>query len=455
MPNVYLLINLTVSVALLGLGLTVMLKNSKSELNRIFSLFATFISIWIIANYISDNIHYPAHTSVIANYLVFFFSYLSGVYLLRFTITLANNSKAKRYFRIVYIPLLLIGITALTPLVVSGVKLQGATYAVKFGSLAWLYFTTLALLVAAVISVLIIDIRNSIGGQRARLKVLFLSLCWTLPFLILAEFIIPVSTGWFGLSNIGILPMLILVYGLFYSIVRHRLFDLRLVAVRSLAYIVTLGILSATYGLFSYYITKLVPILHNNSDGVLLQIVLIVVVVLIYSPAKSSFNKLTNKLFYRDAYDPQLFLDQLNQTIVANIELEKLLKTCSQIIANNIKADYCLFVIKEAGLNNVRISGTIKKSFSYEDITKTRHLTPHLGVNVITADYLPPESERLKELLVKNDIAVLARLVPAATSAKTGSEELGYIMLGQKRSGNSYNVTRHTATRVLSLMSWL
>jgi hypothetical protein len=217
MPNVYLLIDLVVSIALLGLGLTVMLKNSKSELNRIFPLFATCISIWILANYVSNDTKVSPHVATVATYILFFFSYGSAIYLLRFAVTLANNIRAKWFLGRAYLPLLLIGLTALTPLVVAGVKLQGGVYGVQFGPLSWLYFTILVSLVFATIYLLVRDIRRSSGDQKARLKVLFLSLCLTLPFLLLAEFILPVSTGWFGLSNIGILPMLILVYGLFYG----------------------------------------------------------------------------------------------------------------------------------------------------------------------------------------------------------------------------------------------
>jgi len=438
MPNVYLLIDLVVSIALLGLGLTVMLKNSKSELNRIFSLFATCISIWILANYVSNDTKVSPHVATVATYILFFFSYGSAIYLLRFAVTLANNIRAKWFLGRAYLPLLLIGLTALTPLVVAGVKLQGGVYGVQFGPLSWLYFTILVSLVFATIYLLVRDIRRSSGDQKARLKVLFLSLCLTLPFLLLAEFILPVSTGWFGLSNIGILPMLILVYGLFYGIVRYRLFELRLVVVRSLAYVITLGVLLAFYGLLSYYLTKLIPRFHNNLEGVLLQIVLIVFVVLAYAPAKNIFNKLTNKLFYRDAYDPQIFLDQLNQALVANIELEKLLKTCSQIIAGNLKAEYCLFSIKEAGPGEVRVMGTIKKSFNESDVAKASRTIPNLDMNVIVTDYLPPGSDKLKSILLNNDISVLVRLVPAPADAKKGQEGLGYVILGQKRSGNAY-----------------
>jgi len=415
-----------------------MLKNSRSELNKIFSLFATCISIWILANYVSNDTKVSPHVATVATYILFFFSYGSAIFLLRFAVTLANNVKAKWFLRRAYLPLLLIGLTALTPLVVAGVKLQGSVYGVQFGPLSWLYFTALVLLVFATIYLLIRDIRRSGGDQKARLKVLFLSLCLTLPFLLLAEFILPVSTGWFGLSNIGILPMLILVYGLFYGIVRYRLFELRLIVVRSLAYVITLGILLAFYGLLSYYITKLIPRFHNNLEGVLLQIILIVFVVLAYAPAKNIFNKLTNRLFYRDAYDPQIFLDQLNQALVANIDLDKLLKICSQIISGNLKSEYCLFGIKESGLSEFIITGTSKKNFSGDDISKVRNITPHLGVNVIVTDYLPPESNKLKQILTNNNVAVLVRLLPVSSNTVRDKEGLGYIILGQKRSGNTY-----------------
>jgi signal transduction histidine kinase len=153
---------------------------------------------------------------------------------------------------------------------------------------------------------------------------------------------------------------------------------------------------------------------------------------------KKFFDRKTNQIFYQDAYDPQGFLDQLNQTLVSNIELEKLLKTCSQIIADNLKADYCMFGIKETGVRGIRTVGTVKKDFHPDDIARARKITPHLGTNVIVADYLPPEADKFKQILTKNDVAVVVRLVPEFARQKDGLEGLGYIILGQKRSGNMY-----------------
>ena len=247
MSDLYLIIDLLVVIALLGLGLTVLIKNSALELNRIFSTFVTFVSIWIIANYISNDIRNSPHTSTLASYFVFFFSYSSTLYLLRFSISMANDIRARRVFTKAAIPLTLIGLTAFTPLVVQGVQLQGQVYAVEFGPLTPLYGATLFGIIATTLWLLRKNIRRAEGNQKSRLQVLYKSLYLTFPILLMAQFILPAFTGWFGLTNLGILSMLIIVYGLYYGVIKHKLFDLRLIIVRALVYVVTFGTISIVY----------------------------------------------------------------------------------------------------------------------------------------------------------------------------------------------------------------
>src|SRR5690348_10913025 len=124
MPDIYLILDLLVVIALIGLALTVLLKDTSVHLNRIFAVFVVCISVWIVANYISNDIDFSARTAVIANYFVFSFSYGASVFLLRFGVALADDVWFRKVLRPIYPGLLLIALSGASPLVVSGAHLQ-------------------------------------------------------------------------------------------------------------------------------------------------------------------------------------------------------------------------------------------------------------------------------------------------------------------------------------------
>lgn len=437
MPDIYLLIDLLVVVALFSLAFVVLLRDSATLLNRVFAIFAVCIAIWIVANYISNDVSLSARVATIANYFVFGFSFGSAVYLLRFGIALAEDDRAQRLFVRIRLLLLLVAIVAFTPLVVAGVARQGDVYAVIFGPLSWVYFIALIAITAWVPYLLFRNIKRSHGDQKKRLEVIFVSLCLALPFLILTEAILPAVTGWFGLTNIGVLPMLILVAGLYYSAARHRLFSLRLIVVRALAYVATLGVILTIYGLVSYYGTNVVETVHGKFLGTILQALLVVVAVVTYRPLKKYFDKVTNSLFYRDAYEPQVLMDNLNQALVNNIELHSLLQSASRVIADNLKAQHCSFVIITNDSQHVRNVGTAKLDITKSDVEALSELVKSVSHNVVVAENLSQRESRLRRLMGKLDAAVVACIIPEASNGRGGLRE-AYILLGQKQSGNIY-----------------
>jgi hypothetical protein len=152
MQDFYLVLNWLVSIALLSLGVAALLKNRILALNRVFALFTVTIGVWIMASYISNDVKNSPHASVIGNYFVFLFSYISGYLLAWFAINLAGDAKAGHRLKAFSVPLLLVAVTTCTPLVVAGAKRQGSVYAVQFGPLVVLYFIGLvALLVTAMV----------------------------------------------------------------------------------------------------------------------------------------------------------------------------------------------------------------------------------------------------------------------------------------------------------------
>lgn len=434
MQDFYLIINWAVAISLLCLGLAALIKNSRLTLNRVFAFFTLSVSIWIVASYISNDVKNSPHVSVLGNYLVFLFSYISGYLLLWFAIVLAEDHKAAKRFRAFMIPILLAGAINCTSLVVAGAQRQGSVYAVKFGPLVLVYFTTLLASLIGALVILHKNIKRSSGDKKSHLVIVYKSMAIALPIILITEFILPALTGWFGLTNIGILPMAIPVVGLYYSVVKLKLFNLRMAVVRALAYILTITIIGVVYGALSYYLTTITYLPRNRAMQAVLDVLLIMVALNIYPPMLQGFRRLSNKLFYRDAYDPQTLLDEINKVLVADFELESLLRDSAEVISSHLRPAYAVFSIEETQHTAHRVVGTVGHPHLKADaLTFARHNKHAFQDSLIVADLLSDSQRKLRESLEGYDIAVIARL-----ALVKGAGDMGYLYIGPKKNGSHY-----------------
>lgn len=238
--------------------------------------------------------------------------------------------------------------------------------------------------------------------------------------------------GQAGIIWLGPLFTLMFAVAVTAAIVKHRLFDIRLYAVRSAAYILALFatalLFAASTVLFSTVLLD-TP-LKFNTIAVLTLITL--VVAFLFQPVKRFFDRITRHFFYKDAYDAQQFFNRFNQTLVENAELSKLLAATTDLTARTLKAEFCLVVLNSGKNDTPRVVGTQNKLFDHKDMVRGAHLLKRNETSVITTDYLQPD-DSLKTLLLKHDIALLAHL-------STGlRQDLGYIVLGSKKSGEAYS----------------
>jgi signal transduction histidine kinase len=242
--------------------------------------------------------------------------------------------------------------------------------------------------------------------------------------------------GNYRLIWIGPLCSTIYIFAVAYSIVKHKLFNIRLILARSLGYILAMVVLSSVYGFLVFGAAQLIFHVHLR---VTIQVTLSAATGLAafsFQSLKVKFNRATNSIFYRDAYEPQDLFDQLNKVLVSTLDLDKMLKESAVVIGNNLKSSYSVIGVKDGNRAGYRMAGTVEHEFSPSDIAMVRKLTPALRTTVIATDYLPDKYGKLKSILSKNDIALLVRLTQHPTQQEEG---IGYLVLGAKKSGNPYS----------------
>mgnify|MGYP001117967880 CR=1 FL=1 len=429
---------LLVGVLNLSVALIVLSRNARKALNIIFAIFGVAVALWtlgIAAFLYTDNANVALEWARLY--------YIAPLIIVATSVPFADVFPSGGRVKPLKLYLSLAGFIALTALITTTDFLfDGITYhswgkEVILNKVPYaLYSLYLAAAFLATLIPLYWRAKKERGMYRAQASVFFVGYLSSCILGVFFNLILP-GFGNYQLIWIGPSASTIYVVTTAYGIVRHKLFDVRLLAARAVGYILSIVALGVVYGVGAFGIaTAFLGVDQTSINERIVYAVLAVLIALTFSRTKRFFDRVTNKLFYQDVYDSQAFLDQLNEVLVANTELNSLLSDASRVIGENIKAEFCLFGIRETEFRTQRMVGTGKREFAPKDIAYVRKVTPHFDGHVIVADDLEDEHRELRKVLLKNDIAVIARLAPENAQHKEG---LGYLVLGPKRSGNPYN----------------
>lgn len=436
MLTLLLIIYIIIALSLVLLGALALLKNSIVALNRIFFMFCVALAMWILTNYFSNDRHISEDGALLANHLVLMFAGISMLLMWKFVERVGKVS-AIRYGKLLTVISLVTYLSALTPAVVKDIEWQGAVYAIEFGSLANIYFAILGINALLVFVALVKGIRHSHGQDRSRMYTILWSISLWLLISLGTNAVLPALSGSFDLTNLGPLTSVILAAGLAYSIVKHRLFDIRLVVARSLAYVLSIGGLFALYALISSLVLSSIPSERSahNTSFILVNAAGLAAAVMVYQPLKGFFDKLTNQIFYRDAYDPQVFIDELNKTVISNIELVVLLRQASAVIQDNLRCEQCIFVVFDSKKTPIKVVGTAKQPLDKHDMKILFDKVLAMRSKLILADELDQDATEITRILAKYHLASVAKL---HSSVDTAKHPTAYLLLGEKKSGSNY-----------------
>jgi signal transduction histidine kinase len=205
-----------------------------------------------------------------------------------------------------------------------------------------------------------------------------------------------------------------------YALLRQGLFDIRSIAARSMAYVLSLSVASLLYVfpivLLSTYL------LHADLEAatVVSLVVLTLIVASLFQPLKQYFNKITSKLFYRDYYDPQDVLDELSNLLVGTVNPTVILTKTREILETSVKPSSVRYLliskVQKTDRESVKLLNELLES----------------GETMLTREGLDDGKHALmKSEFDRHDIVIAVRL-------RTAHQDLGFLALGPRRSGGPY-----------------
>ncbi|CAN5168541.1 hypothetical protein BH09PAT3_BH09PAT3_0130 [soil metagenome] len=428
------LANITLTISsfvVLMLGAFIIISSPKKAVNRAF--FGILISgfLWLIANLLTNLSADPDRALIFARTTLIGATALPYAFLLFCQIFTQDKMFNRKRLVWLGIPPLLILLTVPTPLNIQSTGAYGSDTIT--GGVYFLLIAVLLLYFGSGLAILVRHYRLSKDQtSRAQLRYVFLGIILTVIPAALTNAILPAI-----LNSRSYLygPNFIIIFAAFtaVAIIKHRLLDVRLLVARSLTYIMLLAALTGMYGFVVFGVATSV-LGSNQFSEKIMPIIAAVFLAFTLQPLSRFFNKMTNRFFYRDAYDTQLFFDQFNKTLVSTYDLNLLLRKSAQIIEDNLRPTYCVFGVRETSNTPQRLIGTDgHPKFSTADIAFVRSQTVKLHQKLIVTELLDEKHADLKKVLVDNDITILARL------ASSSEEGIGYLALGPKKSGIPYS----------------
>ncbi|HET6864031.1 MAG TPA: ATP-binding protein [Candidatus Saccharimonadales bacterium] len=434
------IILILVCIANLLLGLSVLLRNSHSRVGQSFFAMTLLINSYAISNYLTDK---ATHLSlnILFNRLAYLTAFLS----------LAMAAIFSRYFvgKKTHYPGWLMWLGAIGLVVFSGLSVSSyvagsvsqhnGKLIFDNGPLTPLYYLALLIILGAIIRDFYNLISKGNAIQKDQGRIIALGFSASIIIALITNALIPaLSASNFETAKYGPpLLSLLLVTSISYAIARHRLFDIRLVIARSVAYLLLLGTLAGIFAASLFGLTSLFFKAGNTSNSEQAVFVIVAVALaFLLQPLKRFFDKFTNRLFYRDAYDSQELLNELNKHLVTTIDLEQMLTKSASILAKTLKNEYSLFAIKENASSGIRYIGSHKFSGDMQQIAELINSANHNSRRALVADELPSELDQLKTRMQQAGVSVIVKL---QGTAKSHAQQPGYILLGPKRSGGIYS----------------
>lgn len=428
-----LILDSAIAFALFLIGVFILIRNNKLVLNKLFFAFTTSIALWIIVNFLSNEQSINGQQLLWLNKVTLFMPGCAMLFLMMFAGVFIKSTFYERFGKVLLAVFSFIYLLALTPWTIDSVSHQDKVVAIEFGIFGPVYFLILLLNVTVTMALLLRSIRKTRDGERTRVKIITWSSMSAIAINLITNAAIPYFGGSFILTNLGPLSMSIVVVGLFYAITKHQLFDIRLAAARSAAYLLAILALGILYGGVAF--TVVGEFFAGSSDiSNVERAVFAAVAVLLaitFQPIKLFFDRLTNKLFYRDAYETEAYINDLNHILVSTIEMKVLLDEVPRLIENTLKSSYCEFLVADA---NSKYSHTSGENITAQVATLIQKAVLYQrNDKVVVTDYIEGNDSMRAKLQVAN-VAIIGRI-----GTGDHGELLGYIILGPKKSGNPYN----------------
>jgi signal transduction histidine kinase len=422
----FTLLAIVAALLLIGISLGVYYRRRGNQTNLIFMFLTLSLAAWSFTNYLAITI--PQNNSTIyAIRTVLLFAAIENTLFYFFARTFPSTKFRDLPFK----NKLLLAYSALvvllleTPLIFNSITLKNGKANPNAKPLILLFIIHALITIVAGFTQLVAKYKREKG--QAKRQLLFILIASVVLWLVvpITNFAITLSAQ--TTTFIKLSPFYALVFGIFitYAIVAQKLFDIKAAVARSVAYVMLLVAIVGIYGVVIFGIVD--SLVDNSRTRQIFSLLLILPLAISFHSFKLFFDRVTNRIFYRDSYDPQQVLDNLGSVMVAEIDLHKILESTRQILSEAFKSNFIEFILIENREPELKIS---KNQQLQNNFAVLKHHLREQRRDILEVE-TAGRHNLLRQEFIDNGVAVSLRL-------KTQQQIVGFILFGEKRSGDIY-----------------
>lgn len=315
-----------VITAILGnflLGLLAFFNNPKNDTNRLFSVFALIISVYLGVNFLSVHQPTPAMFLFLIR-VVMSLAILINLFFYLLTQVFPNRKISLSQTRIFVITVLslLLSLMAMTPLIFNGIDIK-TNQPIPGPAIPLFLIHTIVFLGLGIFN-LIKKERHSVGVEKTQYKLFLFGTGIMFSLIIFFNVILVI---FFHISNfVNFLPLYTLVFVgvLSYAIIKHRFLDIRLVIARTISYFLLITLFGLAYSLLFAVISSIFisSSIENRTIGI--STIIALIMAFSFQTVRKEIEHATDKFFYKDHYDSSKLLYDLTLVMASTLRFEDL-----------------------------------------------------------------------------------------------------------------------------------
>ncbi len=297
-----------------------------------------------------------------------------------------------------------------------------------------LYSLTFCFLFGFAAYLLVRQSMKASGRRRNQLIVVCLGVLGAGAFGILFNLILPAFDN-YNFIWVGPLFSIVFLISTSFAVVRYRLFDLRLALARALAYLITLFWVIIIYALALFLVG--LTLFGQSTVSTLQNLVYLGLAVLLtftFQPLKGFFDKFSNQLFFKQPFESEKVIQKFGDVILAEVELRPLAHNVLKIIDETFRPGIAMLWVENPFTKTHEIISTSRNtpvSKTLEQVIEQIKTIPNAPI--IDSDDL--DSELGARFSARLERMKIGMIVPIYTTNRT----IGYLVVGQRRSGGSYS----------------
>lgn len=438
---------LVLSVNLLFLRL-IAYKGKKNQVRLSFSWLTVLVILWITANFFSDFVKNDYYSLILAR-LTYTVTAIIPLIILYFSTVFPKQvgTTSTKWKIAISTPTLLVVILSFTNLIVAEIERYDLGINIKSGPLLavfGIYF--LGYMITAFV-ILWKKYKNLVGLEKAQVQYLFLGTLTGTIGGAAFNLIIPAITNDYSYSRFGPYFSILLVGFTSYAIIKHRLFETKVIITRSLLYLVLLTIVTTSL----VFITVLSGLIfgETQSGQVIVSIIIASLIVFGLDPLKRGLSQITDSVFFQAKVDYAKLLQKLSSIISLELDLQKLIDDLEKGLVQGIKVKKSFILLREQTSGKTkRFRATIEHDLGKDEVViendspLIRYVREHRHLSLLESlerkiEDTPEGPAKKKE---EGSKAEFEKLGVALVAPIFSEDHLVAVMtLGPKLSGDSFS----------------